>query len=154
MSFVDELKNNYRPENDLTREEIEKRWEVKCIIWCIEKGCSEASQHSRTLEGYYCLNYDGHYIGKKPPKIFFYNNFGKSKAFIEKKHPGIICFSKNSRDKIIENVKNELIKLGFHDFDVHAEDILSPLHVGYTSFLGRNKIEKFPSFSIYIKVIW
>lgn len=159
MSFADDLRNNYQPNNTIReKEEYKSDYIIRSIVLCTKKKCKEVSKNSRLLSGFFCSDYDGDfYIGNDAPRIFIYDNISEEKKRIIKHFEGGFgkqYWSKESRDRIVENTKNELIKLGFRKVTVRAEEILTPVLVGYTEFLHRDKYEKFSSFRIFISVSW
>jgi phage FluMu protein Com len=168
ISFADELKNNYNPNLILEKQkELEDNTAnsyASAIEICIKRQSKAVSINSSSLEGYYCYgdspythrtDSPGYFIGDENPKIFFYKNaFGRYEGGVDIYNPGLTKVEETDRDKIIKFTRDRLQKLGFKNIAIRAEERLSPLHIGYTDFIMKERYKKFQSFVIYIKVSW
>ena len=159
MTFAEQMRNNYQPGPVLSEEEKRENgtadYLIMSTVYAVKEQCRKISAQARSLEGYYCFNYDEHYIGKDYPYTVFYkNDYCRDRGPIDHFNPGQSCLPHAHRDRVIAGVRNELNRLGFRQVDVHAEDVMGSLHVGHTSFLLRPKYKAFPAFRICVKVSW
>ena len=108
--------------------------------------------------GYYCFNYDEHFIGRDHVYVIFpqesaaelkktidhYDHYYRSSPWL----------SRGSVNLLVETVRSELAKLGFRSLTVRAEDVQTRVKAGYTEFLKRDKHRDVPSLRIFVSVAW
>ena len=161
MSFADQLRQNYQPAAASTEASRERQTALGLagtIVYCVRQQCQKISRQARSLEGYYCFNYDEHYIGKDYPVVILPTEHAEGvKPLIDHfdhYYRAASWLSRGSVDLLVATVRSELGKLGFRSLTVRAENVQTRVTVGYTEFLKRNKYREVPAWRIFVSVTW